>query len=165
MPDKILKPENSPVRVALGRGQKETAVEGKEVLATSQNVVEGLSVLPESSVEAGGQFAEKKEGQTSQPGSIAAKTAASFQPAQITVLPSIDQMILQTEKAIEDELRKTEVEVKVLLKNKKSSVYDINDKIKRIRFLHGLLAELKKAAKVAEEFIVGLWKEFVKKTN
>lgn len=83
--------------------------------------------------------------------------------ARVYTPPPIDQMIKQTVEAIEQQLREEEGEMKELIKNKKSAAYEINNKVIRIRFLNGLLSKLKRAAKLTEDFIVGLWKQYVKK--
>ena len=84
-------------------------------------------------------------------------------PATIMAAPSVDVMIKQTVEAVQNELKKNEQEMRAMLKNKKTSYYQINNQAQRIRFLNGILLQLSRAARLAEEFIVGLWKQYVKK--
>jgi hypothetical protein len=90
---------------------------------------------------------------------------ATSRAASVAAAPSIENMVKQTVMAIEEELKKTEIEVKRLIKNKSSSPHTINEKVIRIRFLNGLLSKLQRAAKLTQDFIVGLWKQYVKKMS
>lgn len=82
---------------------------------------------------------------------------------QIYQQPPIEEMIRETVKAIEFELKKNENEMLSMMRDRKISPYLINDKAKKIRFLNGILSQLKRAARLAEDFIVGLWKQYVKR--
>jgi hypothetical protein len=99
-----------------------------------------------------------------------ASTTAQFQSKAATVTatsiattPPIEEMIRQTVVAVKDELKKNEKEMKEMLKNRKTPYFVINTQAQKIRFLNNLLNQLKRAAKLAEEFIVGLWKQYVRK--
>lgn len=123
------------------------------------DVVNSIEVSEDN--EDGGQFKEE-ESKYVHGGSVKQNSFAKG-TSTVSTPPPIEQMIQQTVEAIEKELREEEGEMKELIKNKKSDVYEINNKVIRIRFLNGLLIKLKRAAKLTEDFIVGLWKQYVKK--
>lgn len=89
--------------------------------------------------------------------------AATVQATSVAAMPSIDEMIRQTVVAVEEELKKNEMEMKAMLRNRNTPYFVINTQAQRIRFLNNLLSKLKRAARLAEEFIVGLWKQYVRK--
>jgi hypothetical protein len=67
--------------------------------------------------------------------------------------------------AIKDELKNTESEVEMMIRAKKTSPHALNNKVRRIRFLNDLLGQLKRTAKLAEDFVIGLWKQFSGKSS
>jgi hypothetical protein len=81
------------------------------------------------------------------------------------VLPAIETMIQQTVEAVELQLKFEEKEFKKLLREKQASPYLLNEKIKQIRVLDNLRLKLKKAVKLAEDYVIGLWKQYVKKVG
>jgi hypothetical protein len=138
----------------------DVSLEHGEVKEAAKNIVD---VVETGGEDEGTGFKEKEGQDQAQSGSSAASTAQNT--TAIAVMPPIEEMIKQTVAAIELELQKTKEEMNILLKDKAASPYTINDKVKRIRFLNGLIADLKRAAKMAEEYIVGLWKQYVKKSG
>ncbi len=83
--------------------------------------------------------------------------------ANISVGITVNQMVKETEEAIKKELMTIEKEIKLYKANKSFSVFDFNNKIKRVRFLNQILYNLKHLVKVTEDYIVNLWKQFVQK--
>lgn len=146
-------------REVSGEGQNMT-----EVKEAQQSVSEGVNVLGETAeVMTSGVVSEnEKKAKDAYNGSVSAGGKADGKAA-IMALPNIEVMIEQTVTAIENELKVREVEVKVLIRNRNATPYQVNDLVIRIRFLNGLLHQLKRAAKLAEEFVAGLWKQFVGK--
>ena len=139
--------------------------EGKEILETKSNVSEGVNVLSENADE-GGVFSEQEQKAKNEGSQSRAIGQAQTQiHTLVKQLPPVDTMIKETMEAIEAELKKTEAEVRVMRKDKNLSPYVLNDKVKRIRFLNGLMSQLKRAAKMAEDYVVGLWKQYVGKSN
>jgi hypothetical protein len=134
-----------------------------EVKEAQQSVSEGLNIL-------GGNTETLPSGEVSEDEKKAkgvysgAVTSAGRGVGEITVveLPKIEVMIEQTMLAIENELKEKQAEVNVLMK-KNASPYEVNDLVRKIRFLNSLLYRLKRAAKLAEEYVVALWKQFVGK--
>lgn len=168
MTDKLIKPGS---RLEINREREgneviKPTIEGQEILETKINVSGNVNVLNEDSEE-GGSFDEKDETVQEQGSGSTTKTQRSQTDGKtaIKALPSVNTMIQETVAAIEEELTKTEKEIKVLMKDKNPSPFILNDKVKRMRFLNGVLLQLKRAAKVAEEYIIGLWKQFVGKTG
>ncbi len=135
-----------------------------EVKDTTKTVIEGVETVG-GAEEEGGQFGEKQEEDSGQ-SRFAVSSAKSARSGQTTItsVPPIDEMIRQTVEAINMELKQTKEEVNRLI-SKKASPYDINAKVMKIRFLNNLLSELKRAAKLAEEYVVNLWKQYVKKSG
>ncbi len=156
---KIRTVSENPQRV--NKAVPEISLEHGEVKETAKSIVDVADTVSE---EGASQFTEDESryqgNQQIQPGN----GSAQIQTA-VSVLPPIEEMIKQTVAAIEIELKQTKEEMTELLKDKKASPYTINDKVKRIRFLTGLMADLRRAAKHAEEFIVSLWKQYVKKSG
>lgn len=72
-------------------------------------------------------------------------------------------MVKETENAIKQELEMLEREIKNYKKNQNVSVFDFNNKIKRLRFLNQILYNLKHLFRATEDYIINLWKQFVKK--
>jgi hypothetical protein len=141
-----------------------TEASGTELKAIARQNLEGINAIEESVAESAVPSENEKKAVGEQGG--AASTATRVQQgASVSAMPPIEEMIQQTVAAIEVELQKTTDEMKLLLKNKASTPYLINDKVRRIRFLNSLISELHRAAKVAEEFVVGLWKQYVRKVN
>ena len=151
---------------SLSPSRAENISEGKEILETKLNVSEGINVLGENALEESGNFSEeeKKDRNRGAAGQQRA-TGQAHSATQVKQLPPVEVMIKETVVAIEAELKKTEDEVKLMMKKKGSSPFELNDKVKRIRFLNGVLSQLKKAAKLAEDFVLGLWKQYVSKSS
>jgi hypothetical protein len=139
-----------------------TATEQQEIVETKTEVSKGIDQLGENSEE--GQVIGGKAENAKESGGQTASQVRS-QTTQIRQLPAVDIMIRETLEAIEVELKKTEDEIKILLKTKNASMQILNEKVKRARFLHGLIEGLKKAAKQAEDYIVGLWRQYVAKSS
>lgn len=76
---------------------------------------------------------------------------------------TVSQMVKETENAIKQELEMLEREIKNYKKNQNVSVFDFNNKIKRLRFLNQILYNLKHLFRATEDYIINLWKQFVKK--
>lgn len=166
MADKLTKLGSAPEQQELktGKEQGQAGNEGKEILETKMNVSEGVNVLSENAEE-GGVFSEDEQKVKDSAKAGTSTTVQKTTHASVKQLPPVDVMIKETVEAIETELKKTEEEVRTMMRNKNSSAYVLNDKVKKIRFLNGLLSELKRAAKMAEEYVVGLWKQFVGKSS
>lgn len=124
----------------------------------TKKMVEQVTEMAEQGEESAG-FDEKQASYKGTGGGKALTSSAS----QVFVQPPISEMIRQTVEAIEMEMAKNEKEMKAMMKNKAFSYYQINDKARQIRFLNGLLSELRRAARLAEDFIVSMWKQYVKK--
>lgn len=166
MDDRILKPGQhlDAPETQQNQEQPQNREDLSQLREMSQTVSEGVNVLSESADE-GGVFSEEEKKSTDQ-GSSAQSAAQKAQiAASVKQLPPVEIMIRQTVEAIEMELKNTQDEVKTLMRDKKSSPYALNDKVRRIRFLNGLLSQMKRAAKMAEEFVVNLWKQFVGKSS
>lgn len=162
MNDKLLK--SGSAQEGLQEGQKpldKGSEQSMEVKEASLSVSEGVGEIADES----GQFSEdekRDKGTYIQNGASAqAKTSLS---SSVKQLPPVETMIQQTVEAIQDELQKTEDEIKALKKDSQAKPYLLNDKVARVRLLNGFLTELKRAARLAEEFVVNLWKQFVKKS-
>ena len=134
-------------------------VEVGDVLSTEQvrSVVANVS---ENAAEDNKTFSEKGKIVSSGNGAVGTSTIANIGASSA---PSIEVMIKETVEAVRKELKRNEAEMKSMLRNKRIPYYQINDKAKKIRFLNGVLVQLKRAAKLAEEFVIGLWKQYVKK--
>lgn len=135
-----------------------------EAITTSGDAKQMVEALPgvETSVDQeGGAFSEQQASNKGKGLPSAQTTATIATKSSISAQPSIQEMIKQTVEAIESELKLNEVEMKSLMRNQKTPLYLINDKAKKIRFLNGILSQLKRAAQLAEDFIVGLWKQYV----
>ena len=139
--------------------------------------LEGLSTEKQtdqirSVVENAGESAAENSSEDNQPFSEKAKNDYSGNASMVkkpvvkvsTAVPTIDVMIKETVEAVRQELKKNEAEMKTMLRNKKTTYYQINNQAKKIRFLNGILTQLKRAARLAEEFVVGLWRQYVKKS-
>lgn len=130
--------------------------------ADAKQLVEQLGGFETENEDGSGSFSED-EGSYKPSVPMSGSDSKPVIPATVFAQPAISDMIKQTVIAIETELKKNEVEMKSLMRSNKTSFYLINDKAKQIRFLNGILLHLKKAARVAEDFIVGLWKQYVKR--
>ncbi len=135
-----------------------------EVVKAQLTVSESLNVLgeDENSIATG----EKAENEAKDKGVYSGSGQSggkSQNVVTVSALPKIDVMISQTVLAIENELKVKEDEVNVLIKKKDAAPYEVNDLVRRIRFLNGLLSELKRAVKLAEDYVISLWKQFVNK--
>lgn len=161
---KILTPEREKGEIAEQIRRPEEGRDLAEVKEAQQSVSEGLTVLNENAeVLVNGEVTEdEKKGKAVYNGGSAANVTKPTSKATSTSAPTIEVMIKETVTAIQDELKVREGEVKSLSK-KNAQAYEINEAAKRIRFLNGLLYQLNRAAKLAEEFVVGLWKQFVRK--
>ena len=142
---------------------------GQEILDTKLNIAGGINQLGESNEDVG-VFSEEQKKVGEQSGSTQkdGRTSATNLSTVKEALP-VETMIKQTIEAIEVELKNTEEEIRILRKTRDASMFVLNDKVKRVRFLNNLVTmlrdELKRAAKLAEDYVKGLWNQFVNKTN
>lgn len=140
---------------------------GGELVEAREDIAKGVNFLNEDAEVLGmGNVSEDDEGSGKKPGESfgggqAAKTQAKVQ--QVKALPSVEVMIQQTSEAIEAELQKRVEETERMRKSKKYTNNELNESVKQIRHLNSLLIALRNVAKLAEDFVVGLWKQFVKK--
>lgn len=138
-----------------------------ELVEAREGIAKGLNLLNEDTDVMGmGNVSENDENSGEKPGeSFGSGQSANDQAkvAQVKALPSVEVMIKETASAIEAELEKRVEETERMRKSNKYSNSELNDSVKQIRHLNGLLVLLKNAAKLAEDFVVGLWKQFVKK--
>jgi hypothetical protein len=147
------------------KGNQETL--NGEVVETRVDTAKGLNFLNENAEVLGmGNVNEDDEGTSRKPGEGVAAGNSSQNKGkaqQGKYLPSVEVMIKQTSEAIEAELLKKVEETERMRKSKKYTNSQLNESVKQIRYLNGILAALKNAAKLAEDFVIGLWKQFVKK--
>jgi len=135
-----------------------------EVVEAQQSVSEGLNLLGENAeILSSGKVSEKERNARDVSNGTVAVGSSTKGDSVIIEMPKIEVMIEQTVAAIENELKIKGDEVTAMIRNNRSTPYEVNDLVRRIRFLNGLLFQLKRAAKLAEEFITGLWKQFVGK--
>lgn len=167
MDNRILKPGvGNEVLTKENRQGKDVSKEDvSQLREMSQAVSEGVNVLSEGQVEEGGAFSETEKKPADQGVQSSGGKQKMATGSAVKQLPPVEVMIRQTVEAIESELKNTENEVKAMIKSKKASPQVLNDKVRRIRFLNGLMSQMKKAAKMAEDFIVNLWKQFVGKSS
>lgn len=144
-------------------GQPE-AKDDREIQKVTTHVSEGLNVA-EDAAEEGGVFGENEKKKRDDGMPVSTGGTQGSATIKVKQMPPVDVMITETVSAIEKELMKTEDEIKTLLKNKNTPPNELNDKVMRVRSLNGLLMKLKEAAKLAEEFVVGLWKQYVRKSG
>jgi hypothetical protein len=138
-----------------------------ELVEAREDIAKGVNLLNEDAEMVGmGNVSENDENSGKKPGeSFGAGSASNAQAkvAQVKALPAVEVMIQETAVAIEAELERRVEETERMRKSKKYSNSELNESVKQIRHLNGLLVLLKNAAKLAEDFVVGLWKQFVKK--
>ncbi|MGL5831353.1 MAG: hypothetical protein ACRCZE_04365 [Candidatus Altimarinota bacterium] len=138
-----------------------------KVVETLEDVAKGVNLLNEDAESLGmGNVSEEDEDNGKKPGENfagGAVTSAGVKASKVKALPPVEVMIQETAKAIEAELERMVEENERMRKSKKYSNSQLNESVKQIRHLNGLLMVLKNAAKLAEDFIIGLWKQFVKK--
>lgn len=153
----------SQARVESERAERQA--EGKEIIDTKLNVAGEINLLGEDA-EAPGIFSEQNKQVQDQNGGTQKKIGGvTPKVASVSAIPTVDVMIKETLEAIDVELKKTEEEIRILMRTRDASMYVLNDKVKKARFLYGLVLQLKRAAKLAEDYVLGLWKQFVRKST
>lgn len=129
----------------------------KEVVEAKESIARNIDQTAEDSAE--GQFSENNKKDSGRYTQAANDNAVKIE-ANVKTLPSVSVMKEQTIIAIEEELAKTQQEIKEALSSKVVP-FELNEKVRRARFLNGLLGELKRAVKLAEDFVMNLWKQYV----
>ncbi|MCC7432741.1 hypothetical protein IT412_04420 [Candidatus Peregrinibacteria bacterium] len=126
-------------------------------------IAEKVDVLGENDENGG--FKEEAKGVKDYSLKTGGQSSGNASVANAKGLPTIENMIKQTVVAVELQLKIEEEQIKVLIKNKKATPYQINEQAKKIRILNGILGKLKNVAKLAEDFVIGLWKQYARKTS
>ena len=164
MENKLLKPGRRQEKLDKSSNKVDSAADLAELQRMAESVSAGVNTLSEG-IEEDGVFSEdgkKAPGDSTAGGKGDVGRSAK---SKIKALPSIEVMIEQTVMAIKNELKNTESEVKMMIRSKKTSPHMLNNKVRRIRFLNDLLGQLKRTAKLAEDFVIGLWKQFSGKSS
>lgn len=130
----------------------------KEVVEAKESIARNIDQAAEEASE--GQFSEQNKKDSGKYTSQAANDNAVKIESRVKALPSVAEMKVQTITAIEAELAKTQQEIKDALASK-IVPFELNEKVRKARFLNGLLGELKRAVKLAEDFVINLWKQYV----
>lgn len=138
--------------------KKDGVIEG----AVSE-IAEKVDVLGENDENGG--FKEEAKGVKDYSLKAGSQSSGNSSVANVKSLPTIENMIKQTLVAVELQLKIEEEQIKVMIKNKKTTPYQMNEQAKKLRILNGILGKLKNAAKLAEDFVVALWKQYVRKTS
>ncbi len=128
-----------------------------EVVEAKESIARNIDQTAEDSAE--GQFSENNKKDSGKYNQAANDNAVKAE-ARVKTLPSVSVMKEQTITAIEQELAKTQQEIEQALSSKVVP-FELNEKVRRARFLNGLLGELKRAVKLAEDFVMNLWKQYV----
>lgn len=130
----------------------------REVIEAKESIARNIDQAAEDASE--GQFSEQNKKDSGKYTTQAANDNAVSVDTRVKALPSVAVMKEQTITAIEAELARTQEEIKAALSSK-IVPFELNEKVRRARFLNGLLGELKRAVKLAEDFVVNLWKQYV----
>jgi|GEM_PF-5925176 len=164
MENKLLKPGTGREKLDKPTNKVDSPADLAELKRMAESVSEGVNTLSEG-VEEDGVFSEEGKKAASDSAAGGKKDYRGSVKVVTKAMPSIEVMIEQTVLAIKEELNTAESEVKQMIKGKKTSPHLLNNKVKRIRFLNDLLGQLKRTAKLAEDFVIGLWKQFLGRSS
>lgn len=128
-----------------------------EVIQAKESIARNIDQAAEDS---DGQFSEQTKKDSGKYTTQTADDRVIRPNSGIKAVPSVLEMKAQTIAAIEIELAKTQQEIKEALSSKVVP-FELNEKVRRARFLNGILGELKRAVRLAEDFVKNLWKQYV----
>lgn len=168
MDKKLLQPGKNPLDRLPADDRMDRGVDSNAGFAELGKVIstvnEGIDIAAEGAEDVG-VFSEKNSSKAGEnKGGASGQARKTLKRAVVKDLPTIEIMMGQTVTAIKVELNSVEKEIKVMMKSK-NKPHLLNDKVKRARVLAGLLQQLQRAAKVAEDFVIGLWKQFCQKSS
>ena len=130
----------------------------KEVVEAKESIARNIDQAAEEAAE--GQFSEQNKKDSGKYTAQPANDNAVKVETRVKAIPTVAEMKVQTITAIEEELAKTQQEIKEALSSK-IVPFELNEKVRKARFLNGLLGELRRAVKLAEDFVINLWKQYV----